>query len=122
MDENRKKEIEEYAERKSSEPIFGSSRSKDDAEYRKAMQENAPYLTLGIQLAGTIAVGAAIGWWIDKNNGTNLWLGICAGLGAFFGLGYFILTVLRLDKKEEESKKKRPPEGGYKSPEKLKRK
>src|SRR5262245_8830996 len=107
MDKNRRKEIEDYASRKSSEPIFGSSRGNDDAEYRKAMQENAPYLTLGVQLAVTIALGAAIGWWIDKENGSNMWLGICAGLGAVLGLSYFILTVLRLAKKEEESKKKK---------------
>jgi len=107
MDEKREKEIREYAERKASEPIFGSKgRSSDEgAEYRKAMQENAPYLTLGIQMALTIAAFAGLGWWLDKQNGTSLWIGICSGFGAVAGLGYFLLVVLRMEKKNEAKKK-----------------
>lgn len=103
MDEQRKKEIEEYSQQKASPPLFGKSGPIDDgAEYRKAMQENAPYLTLGIQMALTIAAFAGLGWWLDKQNGTSLWIGICSGFGAVAGLGYFLLVVLRMEKKKEK--------------------
>ena len=102
MDENREKEIREYAERKASEPIFGKGSSRNDAaEYQKAMQENAPYLTLGIQMALTIVAFAGLGWWLDKQNGTSFWIGICSGFGAVAGLGYFLLVVLRMEKNKE---------------------
>jgi len=102
MDDKRKKEIQEYAERKASEPLFGGAKSNDDSsEYRKAMQENAPYLTLGIQMALTIAAFSGLGWWLDKQNGTSFWIGICSGLGAVAGLGYFLLVVLRMEKKNK---------------------
>lgn len=108
MDERRKKEIREYAERKASEPIFGSKgkMGDDSAEYRKAMQENAPYLTLGIQMALTIAAFSGLGWWLDKQYGTSLWIGICSGFGAVAGLGYFLLVVLRIEKKNDRKKGK----------------
>jgi len=107
MDEQREKEIREYAQRKASEPLFGSKgkMGDDGAEYRKAMQENAPYLTLGIQMALTIAAFAGLGWWLDKQNGTSFWIGICSGFGAVAGLGYFLLVVLRMEKKNEKKKK-----------------
>ena len=103
---DREKEIREYAERKASEPIFGKGyRKEDSAEYQKAMQENAPYLTLGIQMALTIVAFAGLGWWLDKENGTSFWIGIFSGFGAVAGLGYFLFVVLRLEKKKEEKKK-----------------
>ena len=107
MDENREKEIQEYAHRKASEPLFGvGSKPNDEAEYRKAMQENGPYLTLGIQMALTMAAFAGLGWWLDKQNGTSFWIGICSGFGAVAGLGYFLLVVLRLEKKNDKKKKR----------------
>jgi hypothetical protein len=107
MDTKREKEIREYAERKASEPLFGKGRNPDDtADYQKAMQENAPYLTLGIQMALTIAAFAGLGWWLDKENGTTFWIGICSGFGAVAGLGYFLLVVLRMENKKEKQKKK----------------
>ncbi|MDP4221054.1 MAG: AtpZ/AtpI family protein [Bacteroidota bacterium] len=106
MDDKRKKEIQEYAERKASEPLFGRGSPRDDgAEYRQAMQENAPYLSLGIQMALTIAAFAGLGWWLDKENGTSMWIGICSGFGAVAGLGYFLLVVLRMEKKKEAKRK-----------------
>ena len=106
MDDQREKEIQEYAHRKASEPLFGGgSPGEDGAEYRKAMQENAPYLTLGIQMALTIVAFAGLGWWLDKQYGTSLWIGICSGFGAVVGLGYFLLIVLRIEKKNESKKK-----------------
>jgi hypothetical protein len=101
----REKEIREYAERKAAPALFGEGKSNEDgAEYRKAMQENGPYLTLGIQMALTIAAFAGLGWWLDKQNGTSFWIGICSGFGAIAGLGYFLLVVLRMEKKNEKKK------------------
>ena len=83
-----------------------NDRSKTDRqEYQKALRENAPYLTLGMQLAMTIALGAGIGWWVDSKNGTSLWLGLGAGIGAFFGMTYFILVVIRNEKAPPLKKK-----------------
>jgi F0F1-type ATP synthase assembly protein I len=70
------------------------------------MKENAPYLTLGMQMALTIALGAGIGWWVDKQSGNSMWLGIGAGIGAVLGMGYFILVVLRIDSKTKPKKHK----------------
>jgi hypothetical protein len=102
QDEERRREIEEYARKAASKPIFGShSRKQDDdeAEYRKALRENAPYLTLGFQMAITIALGALIGWWIEGPDGTGLGIGLGAGIGSILGLGYFLKTVLMMEKK-----------------------
>jgi len=105
MDDQREKEIREYAERKAAPPLFGKSKPHDDAaEYQRVMQENAPYLTLGIQMALTIVAFAGLGWWLDKQNGTSFWIGICSGFGAVAGLGYFLLVVLRIEKKNEKKK------------------
>lgn len=110
MDEKRKKEIEEIAHREATQGIFSSptteKSNEDEKEYREAMRENAPYLTLGFQLAITIALGAFIGNYIDSKNGTNLWLGLGAGIGAFLGLGYFVSVVLRMSRKDEKKRKK----------------
>ena len=76
-----------------------------EEQYREALRENAPYLTLGMQMAMTIALGAGIGWWIDRQTGTSLWLGVGAGIGAVLGMGYFILVVLRMDKTTTQSSK-----------------
>ncbi len=98
------KEIERIAHQEASASIFGSNTAADDRDekdYREAMQQNAPYLTLGIQMAFTVALGAGIGWWLTDRTGNSLWLGLCAGLGAVMGLGYFILVVLRMEKKNK---------------------
>ncbi|HYM20353.1 MAG TPA: AtpZ/AtpI family protein [Candidatus Kapabacteria bacterium] len=72
-----------------------------EEEYRNALRENAPYLTLGMQMAATIALGAGVGWWIDQSSGSSIWLGICSGIGAVLGMGYFILIVLKMDRKSK---------------------
>ncbi|MEI8133905.1 MAG: AtpZ/AtpI family protein [bacterium] len=107
MDSEREKEIREFAHLKASEPLFGKGRSLDDnAEYQQVMQENAPYLTLGIQMALTIVAFAGLGWWLDKQYATSLWIGICSGFGAVAGLGYFLFVVLRIEKSKENTKQK----------------
>ncbi|HET9137302.1 MAG TPA: AtpZ/AtpI family protein [Candidatus Kapabacteria bacterium] len=103
-----KQEIERIAHEQASPALFASSETPQEInrekQYNKAMQENAPYLTLGAQLAGTMLLGAGIGWWIKSKTGDDIWLGIGAGIGAVLGLAYFILVVLRLEK--EKAKKK----------------
>jgi hypothetical protein len=78
---------------------------KHDPEYNQAMKENAPYLTLGFQLAATIGIGALIGYWIDGPEGKGLGTGIGAGIGAFLGLAYFLKVVLVMTAREEKNKK-----------------
>lgn len=120
VDEKRKREIEDYARKEATKPIFGShDRKQDDAEteYRKAMKENAPYLTLGFQMAITIALGALIGWWVEGPDGSGLGVGIGAGIGSVLGLGYFLKTVLMLEKKnavlqQAEKQTKHQKDGG----------
>ncbi len=73
-------------------------------QYQTALRENAPYLTLGMQMALTIALGAGIGWWVDRSTGSSIWLGIGAGIGAVAGMGYFILIVLQMEGKAKRSK------------------
>lgn len=73
------------------------------------MKENAPYLTLGFQLAATIGLGALIGYWVDGPDGKGLGTGIGAGIGAFLGLAYFIKTVLVMTAREEKKKQKDGP-------------
>ncbi len=80
------------------------ARDKSEAEYRSAMKDNAPYLTLGMQMAVTVALGAGIGWWLQNSTGNSMWLGLCAGLGAVFGLTYFIMVVLRMEKQKQQKK------------------
>jgi len=111
-DEERKREIEDYAREAASKPIFGSHSRKqeeDEAEYRKAMVENAPYLTLGFQMAITIALGALIGWWLEGPDGNGMGIGIGAGIGSALGLGYFLKTVLMMEKKNAAKAKKDLP-------------
>jgi hypothetical protein len=108
----RKREIEDYAREAASKPIFGThSRKEDDAEaeYRKAMKENAPYITLGFQMAMTIALGALVGWWLEGPDGNGMGIGIGAGIGSVLGLGYFLKTVLTMEKKNAEKQKRDLP-------------
>ena len=116
-EEQRKREIEDYAREAASKPIFGSHSRKqeeDEAEYRQALKENGPYLTLGFQLAITIALGALIGWWIEGSDGNGMGVGIGAGIGSVLGLGYFLKTVLMLEKKNEQKQGKDLPTKGKK--------
>ena len=54
---------------------------------------------LGFELAASIAGGALLGWWIDRQAGTSpRWLGILAGVGAVGGLYNLIRIALRASK------------------------
>ncbi len=61
------------------------------------MQQFAPFLSLGAQLAVSVLVSAALGWWIDTRYATEP-IGIIAGvmLGSVVGLTHFLRTVIRL--------------------------
>ena len=71
------------------------------------MKENAPYLTLGFQLAATIGLGALIGYWLEGPDGKGIATGIGAGIGAFLGLAYFLKVVLVMSAKEEKQRKQK---------------
>lgn len=89
----------EQAER----PIFdmpGNHKGKDD--HSSAMKEVGPYITLGFQLALFIAIGVAIGWYMDKDTDSSFWTGILAGAGAVMGMVYFLVAVSRLEKKQKK--------------------
>lgn len=61
------------------------------------MQQLAPYMALGAQLAGSVLVLAALGWWIDTSYATEP-IGIVVGvvLGSIAGLTHFLRSVTRL--------------------------
>lgn len=68
---------------------------------RSPMQQLAPYLALGGQLAGTVLVCGALGWWIDSRL-TSEPIGIVSGvvLGSIVGLTQFLRTVSRLAREQ----------------------
>ena len=54
------------------------------------------YFALGGTIAGCMALGVALGWWLDKELGTKPWL-LLAGslLGMTSGFYHFFKVVLR---------------------------
>ncbi len=98
----RQKANREYAHQAATQSPFRTHTAKETEAQQEILQETGPYLTLGIQLALSIALFAGAGYWIDHAFGTSpLWLAIFAVFGAISSLAYFIVTVLRLSKKEE---------------------
>jgi F0F1-type ATP synthase assembly protein I len=96
-----------YIKEEATHQIDQLKKTKEAEDYQEAMKESGPYLTLGIQLAISIAAFAGIGYWIDSASGTSpKWLGIFSGAGAVVSLFYFIFTVLRLSKIEETKRHK----------------
>jgi F0F1-type ATP synthase assembly protein I len=58
--------------------------------YRKA----GPYIDASWQLAGSVGLGTALGWWLDGKLHTRPWLLVC---GALFGIGvgfYLFFKIL----------------------------
>lgn len=73
------------------------------------MQQLAPYLALGGQLAGTVLVCGAVGWWIDARLASEP-IGVVSGvvLGSIVGLSQFLRTVSRLAREQgAETKQER---------------
>jgi len=66
-----------------------------------------PYLGLGTQLAATVILMVLIGYWLDKKFGTSpLWIVLFSILGMFLAIYNFIISVLKLSKKEKGCKDK----------------
>jgi ATP synthase protein I len=65
--------------------------------YRKA----GPYIDASWQLAGSVGLGTALGWWGDRKLGTSPWLLI---VGALFGIGagfyLFFKILMNLSKRK----------------------
>ncbi len=64
------------------------------------MRQLAPYMHLGTQLAISIVMCGALGWYADRHAGTEPWL-LVGGLvlGMVVGVMQFVRTVRRLDRK-----------------------
>ena len=62
-----------------------------------AMQQAAPYLGLGVQLASTVLVCGAVGYWVDSTYSSSP-IGVLSGvvIGSVVGLVQFLRTVQRL--------------------------
>jgi F0F1-type ATP synthase assembly protein I len=69
-----------------------------------AMQQAAPYLGLGVQLASTVLISGAIGYWIDIEYAMTP-IGVLAGvvIGSVVGLVQFLRTVQRLARRENKA-------------------
>lgn len=66
-----------------------------------AMKDMAPYMSMGAQLCGSVAVGGGIGWYLDSKFDTQPWLlVIFLFLGIASGMIVFIRTALNADNKK----------------------
>jgi ATP synthase protein I len=75
------------------------SGGRDDvvSSYRKAQ----PYIDASWQLAGSVALGTLLGWWLDKKLGTNPWLLVaCSLFGIGAGFYAFFRAVIAMGKKK----------------------
>jgi F0F1-type ATP synthase assembly protein I len=68
----------------------------DGSDWVRVLREAAPYLGLGTSLAVTVLLGVGLGYWADRELGTQPWLFL---LGAVSGLAMalyqFFKTVSR---------------------------
>lgn len=61
---------------------------------------------LGFELAGSIAGGALIGWWLDRQLGTAPWaLTVATAIGVLGGLYNLIRTALRAGQEAEAERR-----------------
>lgn len=67
----------------------------------KVIGQLAPLLSLGVELAVTVLVGGALGWFADRANSTlPLWTIVGFLLGIAAAIVHFVRTVRRLTKKD----------------------
>lgn len=64
-----------------------------------AMQQAAPYLGLGVQLASTVLFCGAVGYWIDDVIASSP-IGVLSGvvIGSVVGMMQFLRTVQKLSR------------------------
>ena len=56
--------------------------NKKNKESSRIVTELSPYLHLGMEMAVTMGLGVAAGWYIDDRNGTGpLYIVICSEIG-----------------------------------------
>lgn len=71
---------------------------------------------LGMELGGSVAGGALLGYWLDRHFGTNpRWLLICSGIGVVGGLYNLIRQALQATaskRSEPRDQNNRPDAGG----------
>lgn len=61
---------------------------------RRSMQEMAPYINLGFQMAVAIVLFTLFGWWLDGRFKTSpLFILIFAAIGVFAAFYYFFKAV-----------------------------
>lgn len=74
------------------------------------LRQLAPLLNIGMELAATVALFGAIGWFIDKYAGTSpLWFVILLVFGAVGGMVKFIRTALKATPQKPKRAKIPPP-------------
>jgi F0F1-type ATP synthase assembly protein I len=80
---------------------------RDEQSPAQILRQVAPYLTMGIQLAGGIVVFFLVGWWLDtRYDSSPMFKLIGLGLGAIGGLIKFLKSVMELGKEDKLPKPK----------------
>jgi hypothetical protein len=95
-------EIGRYAHEAANRGLLKLGSAAEHEERQKVMQESAPYLTLGAQMAGSIAAFFGLGYWLDHHFATSFWIPTLTGVGAAASLTYFIIVVVRLGNKQSK--------------------
>ncbi|MEO5931422.1 MAG: AtpZ/AtpI family protein [Candidatus Kapaibacterium sp.] len=57
------------------------------------MQDLAPYMGMGLQLAAAMTLFGALGWWLDKTFGTSPWLLV---VGMLLGATGGMINIIRI--------------------------
>ena len=67
--------------------------------WQSGLKDASPYLTIGIQLAGSMLFYVAVGYFLDKWLGTTPWLLVA---GSVVGMAAFFFQLMRIVKDVEE--------------------
>lgn len=75
---------------------------KNKQESSRIVTELSPYLHLGMEMAVTMGLGVAAGWYLDDwNDSSPVFIVICSLAGAVLSLYIFLRQVLNLEKKNK---------------------
>ena len=91
-----------------------SGQEQDSKPWQSSLHEASRYMTIGIQLAGTMLVYVIGGYLLDRWLETEPWLLI---LGAVIGMIAFFVQIVKLSRdlseadRRKRASKDRPPEG-----------